>query len=193
MKRLYLIRHSRTQANEKHLYCGWTDLPLTENGRRIAADLRGKRALPEDIRFASSGMLRASETLLLLYGKASEEILPEMKEMNFGEFEMHSYEQLLSRPEYIRWIEDETGDLPCPGGESRNGFNRRVLQCANKQAARRDIDNLLILCHGGVIANIMEAWFPEENRNFYEWQPGACGGYMINIENGKPTDFEDIE
>lgn len=193
MNRLYLIRHSRTQANEEHLYCGWTDLPLTENGRKIAADLSETRALPEEIHFASSGMLRANETLLLLYGKTPEEILPEMKEMNFGEFEMHSYEQLLSRPEYIRWIEDKTGDLPCPGGESRNGFNRRVLCCANKQIERKDIKNLLILCHGGVIANIMEAWFPEEKRNFYEWQPGACGGYSITIENGKPIGFEDIE
>ena len=30
---IYLIRHGKTEANEKHLYCGSTDLPLSEAGR----------------------------------------------------------------------------------------------------------------------------------------------------------------
>ena len=31
--RLILIRHGKTEANEKHLYCGSTDLPLSEAGK----------------------------------------------------------------------------------------------------------------------------------------------------------------
>ena len=34
---IYLIRHGKTEANEKRLYCGSTDLPLSEKGR---AELR---------------------------------------------------------------------------------------------------------------------------------------------------------
>ena len=30
--KLYLIRHGKTMANEKHLYCGSTNLPLSEKG-----------------------------------------------------------------------------------------------------------------------------------------------------------------
>ena len=30
---VYLIRHGKTEANEKRLYCGSTDLPLSEKGR----------------------------------------------------------------------------------------------------------------------------------------------------------------
>ncbi|MBR4078576.1 MAG: phosphoglycerate mutase family protein, partial [Christensenellaceae bacterium] len=30
--KLYLIRHGRTMANEKWLYCGSTDIPLSDNG-----------------------------------------------------------------------------------------------------------------------------------------------------------------
>lgn len=30
---IYLIRHGKTEANEKRLYCGITDLPLSEAGR----------------------------------------------------------------------------------------------------------------------------------------------------------------
>ena len=37
MSTVYLIRHGMTEANEKHLYCGSTDLPLSAAG---AAALR---------------------------------------------------------------------------------------------------------------------------------------------------------
>ena len=30
---IYLIRHGKTSANEKHLYCGSTDLPLSNAGK----------------------------------------------------------------------------------------------------------------------------------------------------------------
>ena len=31
--KLILIRHGKTEANEEHLYCGSTDLPLSEFGK----------------------------------------------------------------------------------------------------------------------------------------------------------------
>ena len=34
---IYLIRHGRTEANEKWLYCGSTDLSLSEKGREELA------------------------------------------------------------------------------------------------------------------------------------------------------------
>lgn len=34
MSRLYLIRHGNTEANLQHRYCGSTDLPLSQPGRR---------------------------------------------------------------------------------------------------------------------------------------------------------------
>ena len=30
--RIYLIRHGKTEANERRLYCGSTDLPLSRQG-----------------------------------------------------------------------------------------------------------------------------------------------------------------
>ena len=32
MNPIYLIRHGKTQANLCHLYCGSTDLPLSQQG-----------------------------------------------------------------------------------------------------------------------------------------------------------------
>ena len=40
MSKIYLIRHGNTEANELHLYCGSTDLPLSERGRDALQTLK---------------------------------------------------------------------------------------------------------------------------------------------------------
>ena len=44
--RLLLIRHGRTEANEKHLYCGSTDLELSDAGRDELESLGAARHIP---------------------------------------------------------------------------------------------------------------------------------------------------
>ena len=46
MRALYLLRHGVTEANEKRLYGGSTDSPLSENGRRMAREIAVSRPLP---------------------------------------------------------------------------------------------------------------------------------------------------
>ena len=190
MNRLHLVRHSLTRANEARLYCGWTDVPLSPAGRALAERLRDDQEWPRCEKFAVTGLQRTAETLKLLYGDVPAAVLPDLREMNFGEFEMHSYEELCARSDYLRWIEDETGDVACPGGESKNVFQRRVADCAAALLSRKDIGEMLILCHGGVIATLMQKWFPKAGRHFYQWQPPACGGYSIEIKNGAAMAFE---
>lgn len=40
MRRVVLLRHGSTQANERGLYCGSTDLPLSPAGREELMRLR---------------------------------------------------------------------------------------------------------------------------------------------------------
>ena len=37
---IYLIRHGKTKANERRLYCGSTDLPLSLVGREELSRIR---------------------------------------------------------------------------------------------------------------------------------------------------------
>ena len=189
MNALYLIRHSLTAANERRLYGGCTDIPLTDAGREIAVNRRG--TLPECDINISSGMRRADETLRLLTGRAPDLVLAGLREMDFGAFEMRSYEQLKEDPDYIRWIGDQTGDIRCPGGESLNAFKARALG-DGERLLRLPWPTALAVCHGGVIVNLMQAWFPSENRHFYQWQPGPCAGYRIALSEGSPVDFEEV-
>lgn len=189
MNTLYLMRHSLTEANEKHLYGGSTDSPLTEKGIAIADSRRG--VIPECDLYVTSGMRRANETLLHMMGRTPDLVLAGLWEMDFGAFEMRSYDELKDIPEYIRWIGDESGEVFCPGGERRLDFWERVLE-AGEEVLSMNVGRACVVCHGGVIVSLMEAWFPEIHRHFYEWQPGACGGYKIEVQDGRPAGFQEV-
>lgn len=171
---VYLIRHGKTLANERHLYCGSTDLSLSEKGRE---ELLLKRRGISGVRFLTSGMKRANETLEVLFGQVPYEEEPEFREVDFGIFEMKSYDQLKDTPEYQRWLAGNNEENVPPGGESGAQMRQRVLRAFG--ALQEDT---VVVTHGGVIAAIMQALFPEENKSRYAWQPENGGGYVL--ENG---------
>ena len=168
---IYLIRHGKTEANEKWLYCGSTDLPLSEKGR---AELSGRNYDIKNVHFMTSGMKRTNETLRILFGDVEFETEPRFREVDFGVFEMHSYQELKDIPEYQQWITgDNEANIP-PEGESGTQMKQRVLEAFSE--IREDT---VLVAHGGVIATIMQHLFPEENKNRYEWQPSNGCGYRI--------------
>ena len=168
---IYLIRHGKTEANEKHLYCGSTDLPLSVAGRE---ELQGVHYEIKNVRFLTSGMKRTNETLRILFGDVSYEVEPRFREVDFGIFEMQSFEQLKDTPEYQVWLTgDNDANIP-PQGESGVQMKERVLNAFSEIK-----EDTCIITHGGVIAAFMEYLFPEENKNRYQWQPKNGCGYVI--------------
>lgn len=189
---VHLLRHGKTPANERHLYCGSTDVPLSDAGNAELAEMAVMHKYPpaDGLRICTSGLLRTVQTLQMLYGICDYEEIPGLRELDFGSFEMHSYDELKNDAAYIAWITDETGALPCPGGESSEGFKERVFDAFDSVLA--DGQDALIVCHGGVIAQLMARMFPYEERNFYEWQPSAGRGYTVTFENGIPAAYTAI-
>ena len=174
MSPIYLIRHGLTWANEEHLYCGSSDLPLSPAGE---AELRKLHYELPPARFLTSGMKRTEETLSLLFGQVPHQQEPAFREIDFGRFELRSYEELKDDPEYQAWITGDNRRNVPPGGESGQQMEVRVLSALQKLEAE-DIPTVLIT-HGGVIACIMEALFPEEKKNRYQWQPKPGHGYAV--------------
>lgn len=171
---IYLIRHGRTRANEAHLYCGSTDLPLSQQGRR---ELAGLHYPMKDVSFVTSGMLRTEQTLAALFGPVSHRIDPDLREVDFGIFEMHSYDQLKDTPAYQTWLAgDNEANVP-PSGESGVQMQRRVER-ALARLLEADTDTVVVT-HGGVIAAMMQRLFPQEGKNRYLWQPKPGRGYAI--------------
>ena len=168
---IYLIRHGKTEANEKHLYCGSTDLPLSEVGR---AELRNIRYDIKNVRFLTSGMKRTNETLQILFGDVPYETDSCFREVDFGIFEMQSYEDLKDTTQYQAWLTgNNEANIPSQG-ESGVQMKKRVLEAFSEIQ-----EDTCIITHGGVIASVMEQLFPGEGKNRYQWQPKPGCGYVI--------------
>ena len=175
---IYLIRHGKTQANEKHLYCGSTDLPLSEAGREELQFL-AYAISPE--RFVTSGMKRTNETLEILFGNVPYSVDSRFREVDFGDFEMKSYEMLKDDPAYQAWLTGDNEANTPPGGESGTQMTRRVLEAFAELP-----DGTALIAHGGVIAAIMAHLFPAEGKHRYQWQPQNGRGYEITAETYRP-------
>ncbi len=181
MRRVVLIRHGRTEANDRRLYCGASDLPLSGPGREALLALRARGGYPSVDGFAvyTTGLRRTEETLELLFGPMPHRTAPGLREVDFGAFEMRGYEELKDDPAFRRWCEGDNEKNVPPGGESGEQMTERVR--AAFFSLLETGEDLLIVSHGGPIAAVMEALFPEEGRNRWQWQPANGEGYEITL------------
>ena len=86
---LYIMRHGRTDWNERHKLQGRTDIPLNEDGRRMAEAAREEyRDVPLDVCYCSP-LVRAKETAEIVLRGRDILILTDdrLREMSFGEYE----------------------------------------------------------------------------------------------------------
>ena len=192
---LHLVRHGKTMANEQRLYCGQTDLTLSPDGAAEITLLKSQGVYPPipDLLF-SSGLLRTEQTINIIYGSVFRKALPDLAEYHFGEFEMHSYEELKGRDEYQFWITDETGTVPCPCGESKKQFEKRVVAGYHhvvSEVLLAGCSSAFVVCHGGTIACLMEYLQPN-TKGFYEWQPAPGRGYTLDYANGQLQELHNL-
>jgi len=179
---LSMIRHGKTSANEKRLYCGHTDISLCDQGREEVLALKKTISYPTAALSVSSALRRAIETLRIINDKEPDVIMSELMEMNFGDFEMKSHEELMNNPDYRCWIND-IDNIACPNGENKAIFESRVKKGIHK-LCDMNVESVIIVSHGGVISHIMEWLFPGQ-KEFFEWQPGFGRGYMLEINHNK--------
>jgi len=191
---IHFIRHGKTYATEEKLYCGQTDLPLSATGSQEIARLRDEGVYPSATVFFSSGMLRATQTLAIICGDIYELTVPGLSEIDFGSCEMKSHEELNGLADYQAWIDDTTGDVSLPGGESRNQFVQRVVSAYHgvvEETLRSACLSAFAVCHGGTISRIMEHLFPG-TQNYYEWLPEPGHGYTLSYQSGEPVSYHKI-
>ena len=181
---LSLIRHGKTEANEKYLYCGKSDIHLSENGINELNDIKSSIKYPECNNFFSSGAKRANETLEILYPKKPYREINEFWEYDFGDFEMKSYEMLKENKEYINWITDKDGQVSCPNGESKIKYSERIKEAFSRlveKCYKESISTAVLVCHGGTIGTILEIFY-DNSKSFYEHQSSCGRGYTLTLE-----------
>ncbi|WP_297421529.1 phosphoglycerate mutase family protein [Clostridium sp.] len=189
--KLFLIRHGKTYCNEKQLYCGKSDVDLSENGICELGKLLKRSKFQKCDYYFTSGAKRANKTLEILCPNAKYDILEKFFEYNFGEFELKGYEELKFLKEYTNWIDDKEGNIKCPMGESRIEFRNRIRDTfieLIRYLVKEDIKSAFGVIHGGSIGIILEMLY-DDSKKFYEWQPKNGEGYELIIRVDEKNEF----
>ena len=190
---IHLIRHGKTPANEQKLYCGQSDPALSQTGEGEAARAAQTVRYPQGELYITSGLRRTDQTLALLYGKQADYKLPDLREINFGAFEMRGHAELSGTPDYQAWLDNWHTASP-PNGESRPEFSARILrgfEQAVHLCTQQNVQSAVIVTHSGVIAGLMEQLFPAV-KSFHAWQPTFLRGYSLALAHGLPIEYTPI-
>lgn len=191
---LLLIRHGATRGNLAKRYIGArTDEPLCDDGVRALESAAARRLFkPGGAPLFVSPMIRCRQTAAILFPGVSYDVVDDLRETDFGEFDGLSYAELSGDPRYQRWI-DSGGTIAFPGGEAPDVFaarSRRALDAilrrvtAGAENASADAESacaplsVAIVAHGGNIMAMMSAL---TGRGFYEFQLPPSAGYRIEL------------
>lgn len=189
---LYLIRHGKTLCNERRLYCGKSDVSLSELGYKEILKLKSTVDYPKCRLNYTSGAKRANETFEILFPDSKYAKKNDFFEYDFGDFEMKSYEMLKDNSDYIAWIMDESKNVKCPNGECKEEFYRRIskaLRSLLREVIEKGEEEALLICHGGVIGTLLEL-FCKSSNDFYTMQPSCGRGYKLEVKVDKDIEIK---
>ncbi len=177
-----LIRHGRTEANDRGVYIGTTDYPLTDYGRNELIDKLDRFVYPRVERVYSSPLQRCTETAEILFPNRELVIAEDFRELHFGKFEGRSAEELLKDEAYREWMKGGMDAKP-PEGESVAELSVRTYQGLYKillEMMQEDFQHVALVTHAGVISNML-ACFGIPKLDPKQIQTAAGEGFEIQI------------
>ena len=183
-KTIYFLRHGTVGMDGR--FIGSSDLPLTEQG---IEQIRQSRLFLSLIPFNKayvSPLLRCTQSLKHLDIPIESEILRELREINFGDWEKKAYNDLLENyPEQVESWQKSPDAFCFPGGDSIKDFHHRISRLAETLSAK-DYENLLIVSHGGVIRHLICSFLrlPLENYLLFDVKPGTIAKVRLYSEGG---------
>lgn len=146
-----LARHGETEWSRDLRHTGRTDVPLTDEGRRQAAALKPRFADREFAEVLVSPLSRAVETCALAGLGNRAERRPELVELDYGDAEGLTTEQLRER--YAGWT---VWTHPTPGAETFAQVEARLEPIlAELRAADGDV---AVFAHGHVLRVLAALW-----------------------------------
>jgi broad specificity phosphatase PhoE len=159
---LFTIRHGETAWSLSGQHTGVTDIPLTDNGRRLAERLRPLLAKQKFALVLTSPLQRARETCALAGLGDPAVIDPDLMEWNYGEYEGLTTPQIQATR--TGWEIFRDG---CPGGETPEDVALRVDRVIAR--VRGAAGDAAVFAHGHVLRVFAARWIdlpPAAGRNF---------------------------
>ena len=161
-RQFYLIRHGETEWAREGRHTGRTDIPLTETGRDQAGFLQ---PVFEDVTFEailSSPLQRALETAKLAGLGHRVELLDDLREFDYGDYEGITTAQIRQKvPGWTVWSHG------CPNGECAADVRQRADRIVVR--LHQATGHVAIFSHGHFLRVLVARWIdlpPESGRHF---------------------------
>ncbi len=150
-QQVYLIRHGETEWSLTGQHTGITDIPLTENGRRLAKRLEPILAKQKFVMVLTSPLKRARDTCELSGLGAAAHIDNDLVEWNYGEYEGLTSREI--REEAPGWLLFDHG---CPGGETPEQVGERADRIIARTRGQQG--NVALFAHGHFLRVVAARW-----------------------------------
>ncbi len=173
------MRHAQTRLQAEHRYVGSTDDGLLPEA---AAQLCPVARQPVCVYVTP--LARTAQTARIVFPSAELTVVPGLEEMDFGAFEGHNYQELEHDARYRTWVEGGC-NAPCPGGEGRVAFTRRVCKAFAQLmdgAVAQGEEELTLVAHSGTIMAVMER-YGQPARPFFDWKVEHSCGLILDTSD----------
>lgn len=155
--KLSVIRHGSTSANEKGIYIGRTDYSLSEKGIAELYSKMDKYDYPKVEKVYTSPLKRCVETAQILYPNNEVFIVDNLREMDLGDFDGRTLDELINDPNYKKWLKGGKDNVP-PNGESSEEVMARVFKALHviiMDMMQEEIHNAAVITHAGLIVDML--------------------------------------
>jgi 2,3-bisphosphoglycerate-dependent phosphoglycerate mutase len=188
--KLILVRHGESEWNAKGLWTGWTDIPLSEKGKKEAeAIAEAIHTIPIDICYTST-LSRAKETLTIILqflGKNPPVIENKaLNERNYGDYtgkNKWDIKKKLGDEDFAKLR--RSWNYPVPNGETLKDVAARVYPFFKEVILPELLQgkNVLVAAHGNSIRALMKEIenIPDESIAFIEIATGEA--VIYNFDN----------
>ena len=180
--KIHLIRHGLTDANFEGRYIGCkTDLPLCPKGVKDLKAMKDTGEYPPVEAVYTSPLLRCKQSAAILFPGFEPNVIDELTEYDFGDFEGKTAQQLELDENYIKWT---SGKIPAPpSGEANTDFIKRLALGINiivRDMMKNDITESAALMHGGAIMMFLSSC-AVPRKHSVEWTSEPGRGYSIMV------------
>jgi broad specificity phosphatase PhoE len=176
---VYLVRHGETEWSLSGQHTGTTDLPLTENGKKVAREVGEKLAGHTFAAVWSSPLSRAVETARLA-GFKDVRLDDRLREWDYGEYEGKTTPEIrATRPDWFLWRDGS------PGGESAEQVGARADGLVRD--IRRVDGDVLLFAHGHILRVITARWLGYPPGDGMHFSLGTATLSILGSEREAPS------
>lgn len=194
--RLFLVRHGEVVSQGQGKFLGFTDLGLSNRGKRQVQSLAEYlKETPLDQAYASDLKRAVDSARLICQGRSIKPVTrPVFREMNMGDWDGKSWEEVKEKNKEIQPLFFyDLKNFYFPGGESWTKFLSRILKGLKTLLKENQGKDILLVAHAGVNRIILAQALGLRFKNMFFMDQGyAClniiecygNSFKVTLMNG---------